>query len=78
MNDTLLPLPKASEVIIFLQKLVEKHGDLPLCAKDPDTHWRLRIGIVHKSENTAEEWPERFEIRTAYYTDPKGDINHGK
>ena len=40
--------PKASDVIAALQGLILKHGDLPICADDPDTDWRMEIGIIHK------------------------------
>jgi hypothetical protein len=64
--------PKASAVIDALQKLIDQHGDLPVCADDPDTGWRLAIGIVHKTECEPEEWPERFEVKTDYGDDPRG------
>lgn len=64
--------PKASAVIEALQALIDQHGDLPVCADDPDTGWRLPIGIVHKAENKPEERPERFEIKTEYHGDPGG------
>ena len=64
--------PKASEVIIALQKLIDKHGDLKVCADDPDTSYRMRIGVVHKEENRCEECPERFEIKTEYGDTPEG------
>ena len=66
--------PKASKVIEILQKLISEHGDLPMCAKDPDTSWRTAIGIVYKSENIIEQYPSRFEIRTSYDGDPKGKL----
>ena len=69
-------LPKASKVIEAIQKLIDKHGDLPLCADDPDTSWRMQIGVVHRPENVDEDWPERFEIKTDYHHDPKGVIQN--
>jgi hypothetical protein len=68
--------PKASEVIEVLQTLINKHGDLPVCADDPDTGFRMQIGIVHKPEDIDEEWPERFEIKTDYNSEPRGLILH--
>lgn len=65
---------RASQVIKSLQLLIEKYGDLPICVDDPDTGWRMPFGIIHKQENIAEEWPERFEIKTDYHTTPKGCI----
>ncbi len=66
--------PKASKVIQVIQGLIDKHGDLPLCADDPDTGWRMQIGIIHKPEDINEKWPERFEIKTDYHGVPKGII----
>lgn len=66
--------PKASDVINALERLIEKYGDLPVCADDPDTSWRMPIGIVHKADDKIEEWPERFEVKTDYHSEPKGKI----
>lgn len=57
---------KASHIIDALEKLIAEHGDLPLCADDPDTGLRLPVDIVHKKANLNEDWPERFEIKTDY------------
>lgn len=66
--------PKASEVIKTIQSLIDEYGDLPLCADDADTSWRMRIGIVFKPADEVEEWPDRFEIKTEYHSMPKGLI----
>ena len=66
--------PKASQLIEALQKLISEHGDLPVCAKDPDTSLRMAIGIVYRPENIIEQYPSRFEIRTSYDGDPKGKL----
>lgn len=65
---------KASKVVKALQKLIDDHGDLPICADDPDTGYRLPIGVIHKPKK--EELPERFEIQTDYNGDPKGFIKN--
>ena len=66
---------KASELIEKLTELIKEHGDLPVIADDPDTGWRMRIGIVHRAEDKGEEYPERFEIKTEYYGDPEGCLD---
>jgi hypothetical protein len=66
--------PKASDVVQAIELLIFKHGDMPLCADDPDTSWRMRIGIVFKPENPKENWPARFEIKTSYSGKPPGLI----
>jgi hypothetical protein len=33
--------PLSSALIADIQKLVETHGDLPICIDDPDTGWML-------------------------------------
>ena len=66
--------PRASEVIKAIQLLIDKHGDLPVCADDPDTAWRMRIGIIFKQCDVKEERPDRFEIKTDYHIEPKGLI----
>lgn len=71
-------VPKASEVIEAIKSLIDKHGDLPICADDPDSGWRMRIGIVFKTANVAEEWPKRFEVKTDYIMDPKGLIGQAE
>lgn len=67
---------RASELIVALQKLIAAHGDLPVVTKDPDTGWRMEIGVVHRPEKRIEEWPERIEIRTSYYGRPDGAKTH--
>lgn len=64
-------IPKASEVITVLNDLIEKHGDLPICVDDPDTSWRLRMGIVYREKNISEGYQERFEIKTEFHGDPE-------
>jgi len=68
--------PKASDVINHLERLIARHGDLKICADDPDTDYRMEIGIVHKNFNRIEGWPERFEIKTDYHCSPKGLIEN--
>lgn len=63
-----------SDLIQRLQEYRDKYGDLPVYARDADTRWRLPIGVVYRTENKAEEWPERVEIRTDYHGRPKGDF----
>ena len=63
---------RASEVVALLQKIIAEHGDLPVVTKDPDTGWRMEIGIVHKPANLVESWPARIEILTDYHCRPDG------
>ena len=63
---------RASELVKTLQELISRHGDLPVVAKDPDTGWRMEIGIVHKSVKPKEQYPEHLEIRTDYHSRPQG------
>ncbi len=63
---------KASELIIKIQDLINQHGDVPVIANDPDTGYRLEIGIVFRPENKVEEYPDRFEIKSTYYGRPEG------
>jgi len=65
---------KASMAVKALEKLIAEYGDLPICADDPDTSYRLPIGIVFKPADKIEGWPARFEIKTEYHYDPKGMI----
>lgn len=64
----------ATQLIGALRKMVEQHGDLPVYSDDPDTSWRLPIGLMHKPANESEEWPERLEIKTNYHRRPDGDL----
>lgn len=64
----------ATQLIERLRQLVEQHGDLPVYADDADTNWRLPIGLTHKPADAAEKFPERLEIKTAYYGRPEGDL----
>ncbi len=64
----------AAQLIARLQELVREHGDLPVYADDPDTGWRLPIGVVHRPASEKEEWPERIEIKSEYDGRPKGDL----
>ena len=65
-------VPKASEVIKHLELLISEHGDLPVCANDADTSWRLRIGITFKPKNN--DRPSLFEINSEYHCMPDGLI----
>jgi len=66
--------PRASQVIKALRKLIDIRGDLPVCLDDPDSGYKLRIGIIHRKQKTIEELPERFEIRANYDDQPEGEI----
>lgn len=63
---------RASELIERLQKLITEHGDLPVYADDPDTDYRMEIGLIYKPAKPEEEWPERFEIKIDYHGRPEG------
>ena len=65
----------ATMLIRILSEIVKEHGDLPVYLKDPDTRYRMEIGILVKEENLVEEYPKRIEIRASYYGNPKGDVN---
>ena len=71
----LQPTCKASRLVERLQELIEKHGDLPVYTDDADTSWRLPIGLVYKPANEAEEWCERFEVKSEYHGRPSGDLS---
>lgn len=65
----------ASELITRLHLLINRYGDLPVIAFDPDTCWRLEIGVVYVPADTANEYPERFEIQTEYNGRPDGNVD---
>ncbi len=62
----------ASELINVLRDIIAEHGDLPVVTKDPDTGWRLEIGVVYRDSNNIEGYPRRIEIRSSYHDRPKG------
>lgn len=47
-------LPKASEAIAAIQKLIDAHGDIPIALDDPDTGWIMPIGVEYQN-NDGEE-----------------------
>lgn len=65
----------ANQLVNKLNDLVKKHGDLPVYLNDPDSQYRLEIGIIHRPANFPNEWPERFEIKACYYGRPKGNVD---
>lgn len=68
--------PKASKVIAAIQALIDKHGDLPLVVRDPDTGYQLDVGVVHRLPNehyTVDTAFECIEI-TSNYGKPEGLI----
>lgn len=71
-------LPRASDVVRRLLALISEYGDLPVCADDPDTGYRMPIGLIYKSENAQEGWPGRFEVKTEYYSTPDGLVERDK
>lgn len=68
------PTCLASQLIEKLQGLIERHGDVPVYAHDPDTDRRLPIGLVYGAADAEEELPERLEITSDYYGRPLGDL----
>jgi hypothetical protein len=64
----------ASQLVARLQALIAEHGDLPVYARDADTHWRLPIGLMFRAEQPQEERPARFEITTDYNERPRSDF----
>jgi hypothetical protein len=64
----------ASKLVMRLRELIEKHGDLPVYARDPDTHWRLPVGLRFRDAQPEEERPARFEIESEYHFRPRGDL----
>jgi len=66
--------PRASQVIKALQKLIDIHGDLPVCLDDPDSGYKLKIGVIYRKEKNIEELPERLEILANYEDKPEGEI----
>jgi hypothetical protein len=68
------PTCKASVLVKRLQEFINTHGDLPIYVDDPDTHWRLPIGLVFRPTRENEGLPNRFEIKTEYHRRPKGDL----
>jgi len=45
---------------------------LAISSKQDPPRFIGRIGIVFKSKDTSEGWPDRFEIKTDYIGMPKG------
>lgn len=64
----------ASQLVTRLQELIEKHGDLPVYARDADTHWRLPIGLMFRDKQPTEERPARFEVTTEYNDTPRNAV----
>jgi hypothetical protein len=62
----------ASELIKRLNKLVATYGDLPVYVNDPDTQWRLPVGLTYQA--VEDSFPDRLEIKASYYGRPEGDI----
>lgn len=67
----------ASELLEALRAHIERHGDRPIYARDPDTEWLLPIGLVAKPADSEEELPARFEITSDYHAAPPGDLTQG-
>jgi hypothetical protein len=65
----------ASELVEALKNHIERFGDRPVYAHDPDTDWRLPIGLVVSEADPDEGLPERFEITTDYHARPEGDLS---
>lgn len=63
---------RASQLVARLQVLIAEHGDLPILARDADTQWRMPIGLIYRANDG--NGPERLEIRTDYYGEPRGYI----
>ena len=70
----------ASELILKLVEFVNEHGDMPVVADDPDTDWRLEIGVVVKEADDDEGWPKRIEIKSCYHDfwRPAGNCDEDK
>lgn len=67
----------ASELLEALRLHIERFGDRPVYAHDPDTDWRLPIGLVARSPDSEKELPARFEITSDYHARPEGDLAVG-
>lgn len=62
----------ASQLAARLLSLIAEHGDIPVMARDADTQWRMPVGLVYRAKD--DSGPERLEIRTDYYGEPRGYI----
>jgi hypothetical protein len=65
---------RASDLMRRLQQFIDTHGDLDICLRDPDTRYRMPIGLRYKEAHMIEKWPARFEITASYYHPPIGSI----
>jgi len=65
--------PKASSVIIAIQKLIDEHSDLPFYIEDADTGWMMTPGVYL----TIDEFPNGkkcFAANSDYNGDPEGEV----
>ena len=72
MNQDFTTTYRLSDLLQKLQEMLETHGDLPVVLADPDTGWRMEIGVTHDEADDIEEWPERIEVNGAYSGRPSG------
>jgi hypothetical protein len=72
MNQDFTNTYRLSDLILKLQEMLENHGDLPVVTCDPDTGYRMEIGVEHEAAADLEEWPERIEITSTYCGRPSG------
>lgn len=66
--------PKASEVIAVLNKMIDEHGDKPVCLLDPDTTWLMPIGLKF---DDVEINQGLILVTSGYYGDVDGCIGEG-
>lgn len=66
---------KASQLVARLLVLMFKYGDLPVYARDPDSRYRLPIGLMYRKEDPGNDRPARFEITTDYHDRPRADFS---
>jgi hypothetical protein len=65
----------ASQLVERLQALIKEHGDLPVFARDPDTRYRLPVGLEFRERDADGERPARFEVTTAYHDEPRSYLS---
>jgi len=74
MGEELEQTCTASQLVERLQSLIVEHGDLPVYLRDPDTSWRLPVGLMFRAAQPGWPRPDRFEITGAYSGRPRGDF----
>lgn len=66
----------ATEVIARLEAMVTKYGDQPVFLRDPDTSWRLPIGLKFRDKDRDHDF-KRFEICADYVDGSIPDGGYG-